>query len=449
MTKQIDFPRQIALQILYQIETEGTYSNIALDKAINKNRKQLSSQDIGFISEIVYGTITWKYTLDVIIRKYSNIRLKKISIWILNILRMAIYQIIFLERVPKSAATNEAVKLANRYGHKASSNFVNAILRKIDPKDLEEIQKIKEPVERISKSFSLPEWLTQLLLKEYPQKVVEEIAKNSVLEPKLAVRINPLKITKEQLKQQLQDQQIEVQDGLFPNTLHISHLKNIAQLENFQKGEFIVQDEGATMIGELLSPMPGERVLDCCSAPGGKTTHLAEKMKNQGEIIAWDLHEHRLKLVEENAKRMGISIIKTEKKDATILEKQYVNQFDKVLLDVPCLGFGVLKRKPDIKWQRKQEDIAIIKEIQKQILTIGAKYLKKEGTLLYATCSLLLEENETIILEFLKENDFEIVEIDKNRVPEKFQKYTENKQWIKILPNTDTDGFFMCLLRKK
>ena len=198
MTKQIDFPRQIALQILYQIETEGTYSNIALDKAINKNRKQLSSQDIGFISEIVYGTITWKYTLDVIIRKYSDIRLKKISIWILNILRMAIYQIIFLERVPKSAATNEAVKLANRYGHKASSNFVNAILRKIDPKDLEEIQKIKGPVERISKSFSLPEWLTQLLLKEYPQKVVEEIAKNSVLEPKLAVRINPLKITKEQ-----------------------------------------------------------------------------------------------------------------------------------------------------------------------------------------------------------------------------------------------------------
>ena len=435
----IDKTREIALKSLYRIDKNEGYSNIVLNDEIKQNREKLDNKDIGLISEIVYGVTTWRLTLDEIIKKYSKIKLKKISPWILNILRMGIYQIIFLDKIPKSAAVNESVNLAKRYGHSSSSNFVNAVLRKVEKKDYEEFFEIKDDIERISKTNSMPEWIIKELLKNNNIKDVEQICKNSNIKPKTTIRVNRLKTTKEELINMLEKEEIEYsnvnkEDNLAEDFLILNKVKNIENLDLFKEGFFTIQDISAGLTAKILNPKQGENVLDACSAPGGKTTYIAELMKNSGNIEAWDIHEHRTKLVEKNAQRLGIKIIDTYVKDATKYDETLNEKFDKILLDVPCLGIGVIKRKPDIKWQRKVEDIQEITEIQKTILNNCSKYLKKEGDLVYSTCSIFKEENENIIKEFLEKNcNFEI----------------KSNTIINIIPDEEKDGFFICKLHKK
>ena len=438
----IDKTREIALKTLYKINEEEAYSNIALDEEIKQNRNKLTEKDIGLISEITYGVTTWKLTLDSIIKKYSKIRLKKISPWILNILRMGIYQIIFLDKIPKSAAVNESVNLSKRYGHTSSSNFVNAILRKVDKKDYEELFQIKDDVERVSKTTSMPEWIIKELMKNNKMDKVEEICKNSNLKPKITIRVNRIKTTPSELKLKLGERNIEYSETEIEEFINLKKVKNIENLDLFKEGYFTIQDLSAGLTAISLNPKPNEYVLDACSAPGGKTTYMAELMDNDGKIEAWDIHEHRVKLVQKNAKRLGIDIIKTDVQDAMKFNEKYVEKFDKILLDVPCLGIGVIKRKPDIKWQRKQEDIEKITNIQKNILQNCSKYLKPNGILVYSTCSILKDENMKIIEEFLNKNrEFEKTNIIIN------QKEINGK--ITIMPNEEQDGFFICKLQKK
>ena len=442
----MDIAREIALKTLYKIEKEEAYSNIALDQIIKENKNKINERDIGFISEIVYGVTSWKLTLDEIIKKYSNIRLKKISPWILNILRMGIYQIVFLDKVPKSAAVNESVNLAKRYGHKASSNFVNAILRKVDKKDYNELSEINNPIERISKTTSMPVWMIEELLKENDIEKVEEICKASNIKPKVTIRVNKLKTNKETLKKLLEDRNIIVHEAKLENFLILEKAKNIEQLDLFKEGYFTVQDEGAGFIAEIVDPKPDEVVLDACSSPGGKTTYMAELMKDKGKIIAWDLHPHRVKLVEENANRLGIHMIKAECQDATVYKEEYKEKFDKILLDVPCLGIGVLKRKPDIKWKRKQEDILEITQIQQEILQTCSKYLKSNGQMIYSTCSIFYEENDKIVEKFLEKNgDFTYAKME---IPETTYS-VKNSHKIQLYQGEETDGFFICKLQKR
>ena len=464
----IDKTRELALKILYKIDKENAYSNIALNEMLNQNKKELTNKDIGLISEIVYGTTTWKLTLDEIIKKYSKIKLKKISTWILNILRMGIYQIIFLDKIPKSAAVNESVNLSKRYGHKSSSNFVNAILRKVTRKDYEDFYKIKDDIQRISFTNSMPMWIIEELkiqLKDI--KKVEEIAKNSNLRPHLSIRINNLKIVdnnneknkkeeinKENLIKKLEDKNIEVKSGLLKDFLILENAKNIENIEEFKQGFFTIQDETAGLIPIMLDPKETDVILDSCSSPGGKTTYLSEMMDNKGKIEAWDIHEHRTKLVENTAKRLGVTNIEAKVNDATIYNENYKEKFDKILLDVPCLGLGVLKRKPDIKWQKQKQDIKEITKTQKQILETCSQYLKKGGVLVYSTCSILKEENEDIIGEFLKKHkDFKIekLNIEKNKRiinQEFFKKFNRNNEYLQVYQNEKTDGFFICKLVK-
>ena len=425
----IDKTREIALKILYKIDKENAYSNIALNEEIKENRKKIEEKDIGLISEIVYGVTSWRLTIDEVIKKYSKIKIKKISPWILNILRMGIYQIIFLDKIPKSAAVNESVNLAKRYGHSSSSNFVNAILRKIEKNDYEEFFQIKDDKERISKTTSMPIWIIEELLKNNNIKEVEEICKNSNIKPKITIRINNLKTNKEEIAQKIKEKNIEYKETEYEDFLILEKVKNIENLDLFKNGFFTIQDISAGQTAKILNPQKGEYVLDACSAPGGKTTYMAEIMQNEGKIIAWDIYEHRTNLIEENAKRLGIKIIETKVRDASIYNENLKEKFDKILLDVPCLGIGVIKRKPDIKWQRKIEDVEEITRIQKNILNNCSKYLKKGGELVYSTCSILKEENEDIIFKFIEENNnFKVVE----------------NSMINILPENEKDGFFIC-----
>ena len=432
----IDKTREIALKTLYKIDKEEAYSNIELNEQIKQNRKNLTEKDIGLISEIVYGVTTWRLTLDEIIKKYSKIKIKKISPWIINILRMGIYQIIFLDKIPKSAAVNESVKLAKRYGHTSSSNFVNAILRKIEKKDYEEFFQIKDDIERISKTTAMPKWIVEELMKNNDEKKVEQICKNSNIKPKVTIRVNTLKTNKQEIIERLKEKNIECKETAekLDDFLILEKVKNIENVEEFKQGYFTIQDISAGQTAKILNPQQGELVLDACSAPGGKTTYIAELMKNKGKIEAWDIHEHRTKLVEQNAQRLGINIIETKVKDASLYDESLKEKFDKILLDVPCLGIGVIKRKPDIKWQRKPEDIEKITEIQKKILNNCSKYLKNNGTIVYSTCSILKDENEEVVNEFLKENS---------------EYYIKPEETLNILPNEEKDGFFICKIYKK
>ena len=431
----IDKAREIALKTLYKIDKEQAYSNIVLNDEIKQNRNKINDKDIGLISEIVYGVTTWKLTIDEIIKKYSKIRLKKISPWILNILRMGTYQIIFLDKIPKSAAVNESVNLAKRYGHASSSNFTNAILRKIEKEDYEEFFQIKDDVERISKTTSMPVWIIEELMKNNTIEEVEEICKNLNLRPEIIIRINKLMTTKEEIMRKLEDANIEYREiPDMEDFLVLNKIKNIENSSLFKEGLFTVQDASAGLTAIVLNPQEDENVLDACSAPGGKTTYVAELMHNKGKIEAWDIHEHRTKLVEKNAERLGIKIINTDVKNSAEYEEKYKEKFDRILLDVPCMGIGVIKRKPDIKWQRKKEDIEEISQLQSKILETCSKYLKRGGYLVYSTCSILKGENEDIVNDFIKNNsDFEIVK----------------SGLFNIKPDKEKDGFFICKLHKK
>ena len=432
---KIDKARNLALKILYDINEKKAYSNIVLDKYINKNRDELSNLDIGFISELVYGVITWKLTLEYIVQKYSKIKIKKMSEWVKNILMLGAYQIIFLDKVPKSAAVNESVNLCKKYNYK-SANFVNAILRKIEKSDYQNIDDIKEINKRISLKTSMPEWFVDKLINEYGEKEALEICNNLNLRPNNTVRVNRLK------------KNIEIGiPAILDDFRTITGTKNIVKMPEYINGNISIQDESAGLSSFILNPKEGEEVLDACSAPGGKTTYLAEIMNNTGSIIAWDIYEERLKQVDENAKRLGINIIKTEVKDASIYDKAYDKKFNKILLDVPCLGLGVIRRKPDIKWNRNEENIDEITKIQYQILKTCSKYLKDDGILVYSTCSILKEENINIIEKFLEEEEFEIVDIS-DKVKKDF-KYVNEKNTIELFPNEKHDGFYIACLKRK
>lgn len=431
---KIDFARNIALKSLYEINIKQAYSNIVLDKFINENREKLSNLDINFISELVYGVVTWKLTLEYIIQKYSKTKIKKMSDWVKNILYLGSYQIIFLDKVPKSAAVNESVNLCKKYNFK-SVGLVNAILRKIEKSDYKELSNITNSITRISLKYSIPEWIVKKFCDEYGEEETANICQNLNLRPNISVRINRLK------------GKVELgEKGILEDFRTITGTKNITKTKEYIEGNITIQDEAAGLSSFVLAPKEGEIVLDACSAPGGKTTYLAELMHNKGKIVAWDIYEERLKQVEQNAKRLGIDIIQTEVHDATKLKEEYVEKFDKILLDVPCLGLGVIRRKPDIKWNRQEEDIKEISDIQFNILKTCSKYLKRNGTLVYSTCSMLKEENDAIIEKFIKEENFETVNIEE-QIPNEFSKIT-TKDMVQFLPSQNHDGFFITMLKK-
>lgn len=432
---KIDFARNIALKILYEINTKQAYSNIVLDKYINENREKLSNLDINFISELVYGVVTWKLTLEYIIQKYSKTKLKKMSDWVKNILYLGSYQILFLNKVPKSAAVNESVNLCKKYNFK-SVGLVNAILRKIEKSDYEEINTITNSITRISLKYSMPEWIVKKFCDEYGDEETANICQNLNLRPNISVRLNRLK------------DKIDLgEKGILEDFRAITGTKNITKMKEYIEGYITIQDEAAGLSSFILNPKEGENVLDACSAPGGKTTYLAELMHNKGNIVAWDIYEERLKQVDQNTKRLGIDIIQTEVHDATKLKEEYLERFDKILLDVPCLGLGVIRRKPDIKWNRHEIDIEEIVNIQYNILKTCSKYLKNNGVLIYSTCSMLKEENNEIIEKFIKEESFETVNINE-QIPSEFSKITTNNM-VQFLPSKNHDGFFITMLKRK
>lgn len=434
----MDKARETAMLILYAVNFEFAYTNMALKEGLYKNR-ELSKKDKAFITNLVYGTVKMQFTIDYIIGCYSKIKPKKISPYILTILRMGIYQIEFMDKVPASAAVNESVNLAKRYGHKASSGFVNGILRNVlrngfsYPKDKKEY---------ISVKYSFPQWLVSRWIEDFGEDFAKELMSSMNNEPKMTVRVNTLKITADELIKKFP---CAKKSELYENSV-ICEGFDVSESEFYKNGYFIPQDVSASYASIVLNPAEGENVLDICAAPGGKTTHIAQLMNNKGKITACDVHEHKIKLIKENAKRMGIDIIYASLSDASVEKEEFKGNFDKVLADVPCSGLGIIRRKPDIKLKPGQPEIT---ELQYKILENAAKYLKYGGELVYSTCTVNRKENEEIIKKFLENNrEYEAVDIS-GLLPEKLRKPETKRGYVTFYPNTDgIDGFFIAKIKR-
>lgn len=419
--------REKALLALYDVFYNGCYSNMAVKTAL---KDEPSSTDKNFIAQLIYGTVRYKLTIDYIIEKNSKIKLKKLSKYVLTILRMGIFQIYYLEKVPESAAVNESVKLAGKYAFR-SKGFVNAVLRNA-AKNKDILEFPEDRIKYLSLKYSFSEDMVKRLLR---LDFCEELLKSLNNEPKTTIRINTLK------GKDLPIKNAEI-SPLYEYAAYVKGL-DTANSKEYQEGKFTVQDIAAMMPVLALSPKPDEICVDVCAAPGGKTTQMAELMENKGKIYAFDIYPHKAELIKKNAERMGISIISAEVFDATNIKEELVGKADKVLADVLCSGIGVISGKPDIKWNK--EDTEALPAIQLKILENASKYLKIGGELVYSTCTLYKEENECVVNRFLSENrNFELVRIE---IPLPLMQ--ENEGYITLYPNfTGTDGFFMAKLKR-
>ncbi|MDD4699719.1 MAG: 16S rRNA (cytosine(967)-C(5))-methyltransferase RsmB, partial [Oscillospiraceae bacterium] len=392
--------RKLAVDALQKVNENGGFSNIVLGSILSI--EDIDKKDISFISSLVYGVLERKITLDYIIEKQTKRKINKLHPYVVEVLRIGIYQLLYMDKVPASAAVNESVKLIKKSKQSFTSGFVNAVLRGVIRNKSDLIPK-DNTVNSLSIRYSCPQWLVQELFSDYGDTNTEEFLKDSLSVPPIYVRVNNLKITVEELKRNLEQTGIIVHNcNDFSNTLYLEKTGNIEYNNFYKNGYFHVQDLSSQLCVKALDVHEGDRVLDICSAPGGKSFTSAEIMKNAGEIVACDLYDHRVKLIQDGANRLGISIIIAKVSDATKFDKT-LGLFDRVLCDAPCSGFGVIRRKPEIKYKTKSE-IDNLPEIQFEILQNASKYLKKDGQLVYSTCTLRKCENDDVVDRFIYEN---------------------------------------------
>jgi 16S rRNA (cytosine967-C5)-methyltransferase len=427
--------RRIALEALMKVEQGGAYSNLLLNQLFRQH-PTLDPRDRNLITEIVYGTIQHQRLIDFYLQPFIKKSLDQLEQWVKQLLRLSMYQLLFLDRVPERAVVHEAVEISKILGHRGITGMVNGVLRNFLRSPKASFEQIKDPLERLAVRTSHPTWLVQRWEKQFGLETATNICEENNRSPQITIRVNRLKGSREQVKGLLTQEGFEVEEtSQAQDGLRILSGGNVAQTHLFQEGFFTIQDESSMLIAPLLDPQPGMKVLDACAAPGGKTTHLAEYMKNEGKLVAVDLHPHKEKLVQANVKRLGTSIVETLVSDARKLDDQFKPEFDRILLDAPCSGFGVIRRKPDVKWKKEEKDIAQIAEVQVGLLSKVSTLLKENGQLVYSTCTLDREENQGVVDRFLSEHPhFSVVEGSTQQIlPQHF----------------GSDGFYMTKLEKK
>lgn len=436
--------REIGFKVLCDIEKNNNYSNIAINKHF-KNL-EISDMDRGLATELIYGVIENKYYLDYIINKLSKIKVKKMSTYVKIFLRMGTYQILFLNSISDYAAVNETVKLSKKYDKK-SSGFINAILRN-EIRNKGTIMDITEEdsVKYLSIKYSYNSWIIKNWIDNFGQEFTEDLLEANNEKPSIYIRTNTLKISREELIEKLNQEGIMcLKVPMVEEAIKVEKLKNIENNELFKAGLFTIQDISSMIVGKVINPKEDSLILDVCSAPGGKSTHLATLMNNTGQVIARDIFEHKLKLIKATVNRLGLKNVCIEGFDASEIDENSINKFDYVLADVPCSGLGIIRRKPEIKY-KKEEELEDITSIQKKILENASKYVKIGGTLVYSTCTVQDMENINIITSFIEENNnFELTPIDTVNV----DLDNQDKGYLKIYPNIHgIDGFFIAKLKR-
>jgi 16S rRNA (cytosine967-C5)-methyltransferase len=408
-------PRGIAVKILNRIERTDSYLDKLLDVELRSD--ELNDLDKRFLTELTHGVVRWKTRLDFIIEQFCKNKFAMQDPNIRNAMRVALYQILFLSKIPHAAAVNEAVEFVKKIRGQKAANLVNAVLRNI----IRNLNKLPtpdhetDPVQYLSIMYSHPSWMVKRWVDRYGLYETEQLLSANNERPTIVVRANTLKITADELVKLFEERNIRnTRSKYLENFIKVGHLSGIYNLDLFEKGYFSVQDESSGLVVKLLDPKPGETVIDLCSAPGGKTTFIGELMKNQGKIIAVDKYEHRLNLVKQSCERLGVENVEFIPKDALEVD---VEPADKVLVDAPCSGLGVIQKKPDIKWQRELSDIRNLAKTQIELLEKASKLVKNGGVIVYSTCTIEPEENIEVVKEFLSRHPEFKIDDARNYLP--------------------------------
>lgn len=437
-------PRQLAVLTLNELEKTEDFLGEVLDSHLRHSA--LSGLDQGLYTELVYGTVRMRRNLDYVLASFSSRPLSKIKPAVLNVLRSAVYQILYLDRVPARAAVHEAVNLARLFGHEGVARFVNGVLRQV----IRQGETIAYPdpesdlVQHLGVKYSFPDWIVGHWLNWLGKEETAALCQALNEPPKMHVRINTLRYSKEEVHSYLAGQGMSVSPGRYaPDVLEVGPAHLVISDPALEAGMYYVQDESSALAAHALQAVPGQAVYDLCSAPGGKATHLAQLMGNQGKITAFDISPARLKLVDKNARRLGVTIIETKPGDAA--QNLKLPPVPRVLVDAPCSGLGTMGHRPDIRWRKGTGDVRELAALQRQILQAAADYVAPGGLLLYSTCTLTRDENQAAAEWFLANHrDFQGFSF-----PDWFP-LSDEPAWIKsIFPHRHgLDGFFLAIFRK-
>lgn len=446
MMKKATLARQLALDCLIQLEEGGTNLAPLINRAIQRSR--LNAVDRGLLTELVYGVVRWRKQLDWILSQFVDSRFR-LDFRSRNLLRLGVYQLLHLDKIPSHAAIYETVQLAKPKRKRA--RFINAVLRSVqrDADNLQYSSLASDPLHHISISLSYPLWLVKRWLMHYGVQWTLAFCRASNQTAPLSIRVNSLKTNRDELIDSLTADNASVKDSqIVPDGLLFADSPSIQSLQAYKNGWFYVQDESAMLAAHLLRPQPGKRVVDLCAAPGGKTSHVAQLMGNTGQIIAVDVSQDRIRRVEENCRRLGITTVQIQVADAANASLEFVKDADYVLIDAPCTGFGVLRRRPDVRWNKTPKQLEELAQLQFRILQNAARNVKRGGVLVYSTCSTEPEENEMVIRRFLKAHPHFVVENAREFLPAVLPRAITQEGFLKTLPHEHgIDGTFAARLR--
>lgn len=442
MTKTTD-SREIILDVLLEILERGGYSHVILRQALEKYQ-YLEKQERAFITRVTEGTIEYKLTIDAVLNQCSKVKVNKMKPVIRTILRMSVYQILWMERIPDSAVCNEAVKLAIKRKFQGLKGFVNGVLRTIVR------QKDQFVFEDLSLKYSMPQWLIDMWSEQYPKETVGAICESFLKDVPTTVRCNLALASMEEICESLDAQNVGYRKSpLSKHALLLDKYDYLDSLEAFQNGWIQVQDASSGFVGDIADPQPGDQVLDVCGAPGGKSLHIADKLNGTGLVVVRDLTEQKIMLVEDNLERTGFTNIRAEVWDALEPDPEWEGKADIVIADLPCSGLGIIGKKPDIKYQATPEKLRDLAALQKEILSVVSRYVKPGGKLVYSTCTINKGENEDQRDWFLQNFPFDAVNID-GMLGEMVEESTMKDGYVQLLPGRyPCDGFFISCFRRR
>lgn len=442
-------PREVATDALLEILQEGAYNNMVLRKVLRQNGA-MQQKDKALVTEMVNGTLRNLYYVDYVINQFSKTKTEKMKPLILAVLRLSVYQMMFMN-IPDSAACNEGVKLVESRGYRQLKGFANGVLRTI----AREKDNISLPDENTAEYlhvvYSHPLWLVHMWIAYYGYEETKEICKANNIAPDVSISVNTLKISTENLTKILEKVGVQVKAGMYhKDALHLKGSADLGRMEVFQKGYFHVQDESSQLAVAILDPQAGETILDLCAAPGGKSFSIAKTMENTGKVVSGDIYEHKIELMADGANRLGYTIVEPKLQDATEWNDGYVEAFDRVLVDAPCSGFGLIGKKPDIRLKKSGVEIDDLVPVQREILENAGRYVKPNGVLVYSTCTLSRKENEKNVEWFLANNEDFVAEDISEYLPEAWNMETAKDGYVALLPHiSKTDGFFVSKMRRR
>lgn len=440
--------RQLAAAILANVDRRQAYADVLLDQTLRTN--DLNDRDRALLTELVYGALRWRGTIDARLGRQVRRSLADTDALIRNLLRVTAYQLFFLDRIPDYAAVNEAVEVAKRLRGAKSAGFVNGVLRNLLRQE-DSVGQSTDPVAaHQEEEFSHPRWLIERWIDQFgPDQASALMHANNQRAP-LVLRANRLKGSRDRLRERLCEAGVVARPSRWaPDGIVVESAGSVEKLPGYDEGLFQIQGESAQLIAHLLAPEPGERILDACAAPGGKSCYIAELMNDSGAVIALDQSARGVERIRANAARLGLRAIETAQADVTqALPDALFEPYDRILVDAPCSGLGTLRAHPEIKWRRQPADIARLSRLQEKILRRVAGYLKLGGTLVYSTCTLTQEENDRTVEAFLaRHKEFELDDAARY-LPEPARQMVRG-QYFQALPQRDnTDGFFAARLRK-